>query len=164
MKKPSKILYFGKKVLAFLLNVLVLSLAVFYVSRLAPGDPLVSYYGDRAEKLTPQERAQAEEKLGLDEPIFTQYVRWAQNALHGDFGISYKYKMPAAEVIASRAGNTLLLGGVGFVLIFTLSLLLGMLCAQREGTLFDRAVCKLGTITSCIPEFWLSLQIGRAHV
>ena len=127
MKKPSKILYFGKKTLAFLLSVLVLSLAVFYVSRLAPGDPLVSYYGDRAEKLTPQERAQAEEKLGLDEPIFTQYVRWAQNALHVDFGISYKYKMPAAEVIASRAGNTLLLGGIGFVLIFTLSLLLGML-------------------------------------
>lgn len=134
-------------------------LAVFYVSRLAPGDPLVSYYGDRAEKLTPQERAQAEEKLGLDEPIFTQYVRWAQNALHGDFGISYKYKMPAAEVIASRAGNTLLLGGIGFVLIFTLSLLLGMLCARREGTIFDRAVCKLGTITSCIPEFWLSLLL-----
>ena len=52
MKKPSKILYFSKKVLAFLLSVLVLSLAVFYVSRLAPGDPLVSYYGDRAEKLT----------------------------------------------------------------------------------------------------------------
>ena len=159
MKKPLKILYFGKKALAFLLSVLVLSLAVFYVSRLAPGDPLVSYYGDRAEKLTPQERAQAEEKLGLDEPIFTQYVRWAQNALRGDFGISYKYKMPAGEVIASRAGNTLLLGGVGFVLIFTLSLLLGMLCARREGTLFDRAVCKLGTITSCIPEFWLSLLL-----
>lgn len=159
MKKPSKILYFGKKALAFLLSVLVLSLAVFYVSRLAPGDPLVSYYGDRAEKLTPQERAQAEEKLGLDEPIFTQYVRWAQNALRGDFGISYKYKMPAGEVIASRAGNTLLLGGVGFVLIFSLSLLLGMLCARREGTLFDRAVCKLGTITSCIPEFWLSLLL-----
>ena len=135
MKKLSKILYFGKKARAFLLSVLVLSLAVFYVSRLAPGDPLVSYYGDRAEKLTPQERAQAEEKLDLDEPIFTQYDRWAQNALHGDFGISYKYKMPAGEVIASRAGNTLLLGGVGFVLIFTLSLLLGMLCAQREGTL-----------------------------
>lgn len=97
--------------------------------------------------------------IAHDQPIFTQYVRWAQNALHGDFGISYKYKMPAGEVIASRAGNTLLLGGVGFVLIFTLSLLLGMLCAQREGTLFDRAVCKLGTITSCIPEFWLSLLL-----
>lgn len=94
MKKPSKILYFGKKALAFLLSVLVLSLAVFYVSRLAPGDPLVSYYGDRAEKLTPQERAQAEEKLGLDEPIFTQYVRWAQNESEGDyigFGLTERY-------------------------------------------------------------------------
>ena len=66
MKKPSKILYFGKKALAFLLSVLVLSLAVFYVSRLAPGDPLVSYYGDRAEKLTPQERAVC--SLGAERP------------------------------------------------------------------------------------------------
>lgn len=79
MKKPSKILYFGKKALAFLLSVLVLSLAVFYVSRLAPGDPLVSYYGDRAEKLTPQERAQAEEKLGLDEPTPAS-ARWPMRA------------------------------------------------------------------------------------
>lgn len=102
MKKPSKILYFGKKALAFLLSVLVLSLAVFYVSRLAPGDPLVSYYGNRAEKLTPQERAQAEEKLGLDEPIFPQYVRWAQNALHGDFA-RISTKCPRAR--SSRAAR-----------------------------------------------------------
>lgn len=45
--------------------------------------PLVSYYGNRAEKLTPQERAQAEEKLGLDEPIFPQYVRWRRRPARG---------------------------------------------------------------------------------
>ena len=159
MKKQNKALYYGKKALIFLLSVLVLSVAVFYISRLAPGDPLVSYYGDRVEKMSPEERAWAESRLGLDAPIYVQYFRWAQSALHGDFGISYKYKMDAAEVISARIGNTLLLGGVGFVLIFALSLLLGVLCAWHEDRLLDRIVCKVGTVTSCIPEFWMSLVL-----
>ena len=159
MRKRSRVLYYGRKVLVFLLSVLLLSLVVFYVSRLAPGDPLVSYYGDRVEKMSPEERAWAEEKLGLHDPIYVQYLRWAENALHGDFGISYKYKMDVKEVIAGRIGNTLILGGIGFVLIFVLALLLGVLCAWNEDKWLDRLICKVGTITSCIPEFWLSLLL-----
>lgn len=127
--------------------------------KLAPGDPLVSYYGDRVEKMTPEERAWAEEKLGLNDPISVQYIRWAGNALHGDFGISYKYKMDVTRVIEGRIGNTLVLGGIGFLLIFTLALLLGILCAWKEDTWLDRIICKVGTITGCIPEFWLSLLL-----
>lgn len=153
------ILNFGKKCLLFLVSILVLSTAVFYISRLAPGDPLISYYGDRVEKMSPGEREQAEEKLGLHKPIMVQYVRWLENALHGDFGISYKYKMPVVSVIGERVPNTLLLGGCGFVLIFFLALLLGILCARCEGGLLDSAICKIGTISSCIPEFWLSLLL-----
>lgn len=159
MKKQNKFLYYGKKLLVLLLSVLILSVAVFYVSRLAPGDPLVSYYGDRVEKMSPEERAWAESKLGLDAPIYVQYLRWAQNALRGDFGISYKYKMAVSDVISGRVGNTLLLGGIGFVLIFALSLLLGILCAWHEDRPLDRIVCKVGTVTSCIPEFWMSLVL-----
>lgn len=153
------ILNFGKKCLLFLVSILVLSTAVFYISRLAPGDPLISYYGDRVEKMSPREREQAEEKLGLHKPIMVQYVRWLENALHGDFGISYKYKMPVVSVIGERVPNTLLLGGCGFILIFFLALLLGILCARCEGGLLDSAICKIGTISSCIPEFWLSLLL-----
>ena len=58
-------LYYGGKLVGFAVSLFLLSLAVFYVARLAPGDPLVSYYGDRAEKMTVQERARAEERLGL---------------------------------------------------------------------------------------------------
>lgn len=99
MKSRNRVLYYGKKAAAFLASVLLLSVLVFYISRLAPGDPLVSYYGDRVEKMTPEERAWAEEKLGLNDPISVQYIRWAGNALHGDFGISYKYKMDVTRVI-----------------------------------------------------------------
>ena len=152
-------LYLGKKILIFLVSVFVLSLAVFYISRLAPGDPLVSYYGDRVEKMSPEERDWAEAKLGLNDPISVQYVKWLDNAAHGDFGISYKYKMNVVDVITSRLENTLILGGIGFILIFTFSMLLGILCAWYEDRLLDRIICKVGTISSCIPEFWLSLVL-----
>lgn len=159
MGRKNPLAYFGKKCLVFVFSIFVLSLAVFYISRLAPGDPLVSYYGDRVEKMSPKEREWAEDKLGLNDPLLVQYVRWMENAVHGDFGISYKYKMDVTEVIASRLENTLILGGLGFVLIFLLSMLLGVLCAWREEGWLDRAICKIGTVTSCIPEFWLSLVL-----
>ncbi len=150
-------LKWGKKLLFFLSYLFLLSVLVFVISRLSPGDPLVSYYGERAEKMDAQEREWAENRLGLRDPIPVQYVRWLENVLQGDFGISYKYKMDAAEVIRGRIGNTLLLGGSGFLLIFFLALWLGVFCAWYEGRWVDRAICSLGTVTSCIPEFWLSL-------
>ena len=150
-------LLIAKKVLIFLVSVWLLSLAVFCMARLAPGDPLSAYYGERVEKMSVAEKAEARTKLGLDEPLLEQYGVWLKNALHGDFGISYKYKQPVMEVIVQRAGNTLLLGGVGFVLTFLGALGLGLLCAWYEDRWVDKLLCRLGTVMSCIPEFWLSL-------
>lgn len=159
MRRKNPVLYYAGKLLRFILSVLLLSLAVFYAARLAPGDPLISYYGERSEKMTVQERAQAEARLGLDQPIHIQYIRWLENAIKGDFGISYKYKQSALEVIFERLPNTLLLGGIAFALIFTGALALGAICAWNEGNLLDHTLCKVGTIVSCIPEFWLSLVL-----
>lgn len=157
MKKA--FVYYGKKVLIFFLSVLLLSVAVFYISRLAPGDPLMSYYGDRVEKMSVAEKDAAREKLGLNDPIHIQYIRWVENALQGDFGISFKYKQDVLEVIGQRIGFTLLLGGIGFVLSFLGALGLGVLCAWHEDKWPDRILCKGGTLLSCIPEFWLSLVL-----
>lgn len=144
-------------VLRFAISVFLLSVLVFTVSRAAPGDPLYAYYGEQVEKMSAQQQERAREKLGLGEPIPVQYMGWLRNAVHGDFGISYKYKMDVKEVIADRIGNTLLLGGLGFAVIFVLSLLLGLFCAWREDKTADRVICAVGTLTSCIPEFWMSL-------
>ena len=149
----------AKTLAVFLISVLVLSLLVFVVSRLAPGDPLVAFYGERAEKLKPAERAAAEARLGLDQPILRQYALWLKGALRGEFGISYKYKMDVLEVIRARLPFTLRLGGIGFLLTFFLALGLGVLCARHEDKGLDRALCKIGTVTSCIPEFWMSLML-----
>ena len=149
----------GAAVARLLLSLLALSALVFWAARLAPGDPLASWYGDRAERLSVEERAQAEERLGLDRPLPVQYLRWLEGALRGDFGLSYKYKAPVAEVIGSRLGDTLLLGGLGFLLIFFLAPALGLLCAWREDGPLDRLLRGLGNLASCVPEFWLSLLL-----
>ena len=159
MRQKNPFLYYGQKLLVFVLSVFLLSLAVFCAARLAPGDPLVSYYGDRAEKMTPGERAWAEARLGLDQPLHVQYIRWLGRAARGDFGLSYKYKTDVREVVASRLPNTLILGGAGFAIIFAGALALGAACAWNEGKLPDRLICKAGTLVSCIPEFWLSLVL-----
>lgn len=154
-----KAIYYGKKLLIFLLSVLALSLLVFYVARLAPGDPLVAYYGERTERMSVEEREQSLERLGLNDPIYVQYFRWIEGVSRGEFGISYQYKQPVTEVIQGRIGNTLILGGVGFVLTFAGALGLGLLCAWYEDRWPDRILCKLGTLSSCIPEFWLCLVL-----
>ncbi len=149
----------GKKLLMFLLSIFILTAAVFTISRLTPTDPLQSYYGERVEKMSVEEKDQARQQLGLNDSIPMQYVRWLECAMKGEFGISYKYKQDVLEVIQLRVGNTLLLGGLGFLFTFMGALLLGLLCAWKEEHLIDKLLCKLGTITSCIPEFWLSLLL-----
>lgn len=152
-------LYTGKKILMFVLSIFILSLIVFYMARLSPGDPLVSYYGDRAEKMSTEEKARTIERLGLEQPIYKQYGIWFKNAIQGEFGQSYKYKEDVMQVIKKRAENTIWLGGVSFLLIFLFALVLGSFCALRENSILDRIMCKLGTILSCIPSFWMALLL-----
>lgn len=148
-----------KKAAVFLVSVWLLSLVVFCMARLVPSDPLSAYYGERVEKMSVVEKEEARARLGLDQPLLEQYGVWLKNALHGEFGISYKYKQPVMEVISQRLGNTLLLGGLGFVLTFAGALGLGLLCAWYEDRWVDRLLCRLGTVMSCIPEFWLSMLL-----
>ncbi len=151
------ILTVSKKLLQAVLALFLLSLAVFYMSRLAPGDPLRSYYGESAERMNSVERAAAMEKLGLDQPIYIQYGRWIADAAQGDFGISFQYKQPVSQVISNTCFNTVLLGGGGYLLTFLLALALGIFCALREDSLADRMICKVGTVLHCIPSFWAAL-------
>ena len=96
------------------------------------------------------------EKLGLNEPIHVQYVKWLGNAFHGNFGISFKYKQDVLEVISGRIVILCCLGESDFY-YFVGSLLVGTFCAWNEERWIDRILCKLGTISSCIPEFWFQL-------
>lgn len=145
--------------MAFLLSAVLLSMAVFYMARLAPGDPLRAWYGDRVEKMSEEEKEAARDRMGLNDSIWVQYMRWLEGVLRGDFGISYQYKQDVMEVIGQRIPNSLILGGSGFLLTFLGALGLGIFCAWHEGRWQDRLLCRGGTMMSCIPEFWLALVL-----
>lgn len=147
------------KVLLFLVTMAVLSVAVFYVSRTAPGDPLQAFYGERVEQMSDAEHEAARQRLGLDGPIYVQYGKWVVNAAQGDFGLSYKYKEPAMLVIEAMIGNTLLLGGLSYLLVFVLAILLAICCTLCEDTWLDKAICKIGTVAFYLPPFWIGLLL-----
>lgn len=145
------------KLIQLVISLFLLSFLVFWISRLAPGDPLRSYYGDGVERMSAVQQQQARENLGLDRSIAEQYGIWIQNAFHGDFGISFKYKQKVTAVIGNVYQNSLLLGGLSFLFTFLLALFLGIFCAWKEDRLIDRILCKVGVVSSCIPSFWAAL-------
>lgn len=155
----SKTEYAVRKVLEMLLMMLLLSVVVFVLARLAPGDPLRAYYGDGLERLSAAQQEAARERLGLNDSLAVQYLRWAESALQGDWGISFQYKQPVTAVIGQMWQNTLLLGGLSFVITFWLSARLGRFCALHEGSRADRLICRIGTISGCIPAFFLALLL-----
>ena len=137
---PTLIASLLRKAALLVLMLLALSLAVFYISRLTPGDPLQSYYGDAVQSMSSAELDAARRRLGLDGPIWEQYQRWAGNVLDGDFGMSLKYKRPVVDVVLPLLGNTLLLGGLAYALVFVLAYLATMLPAMLAGRSFVDAI------------------------
>ncbi len=149
--------YILKKILQILVVLILLSVIVFVLARLCPGDPLQSYYGDSIERMSEAEKDAARERLGLDDSLIVQYGRWLQGLFSGDLGISYKYKQPVTTFIGKMWATSLILGGTAYLLTFGLAVMLGLFCASREGSFMDRTICKIGVVSNNIPSFFLAL-------
>lgn len=154
-----KIRYAAGKLVQMFIALVLLSVVVFVLARLCPGDPLKAWYGDGVEHMSQMEKDTAREKLGLNDSMAAQYFRWAENLIHGDLGISYQYKQPVTAMIGKMWPNTLILGLTAYILTFTLATALGCFCALREGTAADRLICKSGVVSANIPAFFLALVL-----
>lgn len=154
-----KLIYLLKKIGQVLIVLLLLSIAVFVIARLCPGDPLKAYYGDGAEHMSEMEKDAARERLGLNDSMATQYFRWFENLTEGNLGLSYKYKQPVTAVIGNVWLNTLLLGIIAYLATFALAIALGMFCALREDRPADRMICRIGTVSANVPSFFLALLL-----
>ena len=157
--RKDNFIYFGKKSGQMLVVLLLLSMVVFALAQLCPGEPLRAWYGDGVDRMSEAEKNIARENLGLDDSLLTQYLRWAGNLLDGDLGISYKYKQPVTEIIGQLWTNTLILGGISYVMTFLLAAGIGCFCAFHEGKLADRIICRMGVISSNIPTFFMALVL-----
>lgn len=95
--------------------------------------------------------------LGLDQSVLVQYGAWLRELLHGNLGISLKYKRPVTAVITGYIGNTAVLGILSYVLTFLLAFRMGENCALHEGTRRDRFLTGIGVVTGNIPSFFIAL-------
>ncbi len=143
-----------RAVLAILVCATVLLIS-FSLTRLA-GDPAMAAAGPQA---TAEDIATIRRTYGLDRPLPEQFVSWIGAALHGDFGRSYLYRAPVAELIRTRLPITLRLGLLGIVLAVGVALPLGILAALNEGTLLDKLVMTVALLGQAVPSFWLGLLL-----
>lgn len=132
----------------------VSSIVIFLILRLAPGDPATSIAGIGA---TPQDIARIRAYLGLDQPLWEQYVKWLSHAIHGDFGQSSITHLPARELIAQRIPATAELAVAALLLTIGIGIPVGILAARKPGGLVDRLVAVFTAVAIAIPPFWLGI-------
>ncbi|MGB3731901.1 ABC transporter permease [Microbacterium sp.] len=137
-----------------LLVLFLLSVFVFFLFYVTPSDPARIIAGDKA---TEELMAQIRVKLGLDQPIYMQYLQFMGNLFHGDLGYSYRSNMPVTELLASRIPVTmsLVLGAV--VLWLAIGIPIGITSARHPGTLRDRAGQTFAIVGISFPTFVLGM-------
>ena len=118
----------------------VVSVVIFSIVHLAPGDPAASILGDNA---TAEDIAALRTRMGLDKPLAEQYLIWMGNILHGDFGLSVAGNETVAHMLASHWEPTLSLTIFSTVLALCLAIPLGILAARKKGTAADYGVSVL---------------------
>lgn len=133
------------------------SVVVFLLVRLIPGDPAIAVLGSRA---TPQLVARVRDQLGLDLPIWLQYANFLRHALTGDFGISFFYQKDVWEVTAARLPVTLLLMAYSTILSIVIAVPFAYLSATTRGRLPDHAVRIAFTIALGMPVFWSGIMLA----
>lgn len=133
------------------------SLIVFLLVRLIPGDPAISILGSRA---TPELVARVRDQLGLDLPMWQQYLNYLGNALHGDFGVSFFYQTDVSSLAGARIPLTLLLIGYSTLLALVVAVPFATLAATRRGGLVDQAIRLVFTTALSLPSFWLAIILS----
>ena len=136
-----------------------ISFITFALTYMAPGDPVRAMYAASGTIPSEEILEQTREKMGLNEPFFTQYLSWLTDCLRGDFGTSYMYHRPVAELILERLGPTLRLAFFSLALMLIVAVPLGILSATHKGRPAD-FIIRVGTFFGVsLPNFWVGLML-----
>ncbi|MFP4067241.1 MAG: ABC transporter permease [Spirochaetaceae bacterium] len=139
-----------------LLTVLLISTLVFFLLRVLPGDPAEVVAGFEASD---EELEEIRHRLGADERLSVQYLRWISGVARLDFGTSYFSGEPVAALIAERLPVTLLLATLGFLFAVAVAVPLGVVSAVRHDTLIDYLGIAYSQLGMAIPGFWLGILL-----
>ncbi len=150
--------YLIKRIASMALVLLVVSVMVFVIMHMLPGNPAAIILGPEA---TNEEVAALAAEMGLDQPIWVQFTSWATKLLHGDFGNSIFFQnKPVPAVIADHLEATLLLTLFSLSMAVVVGIASGVLAAAVHETFWDRAFMLLTSLAVAVPNFWLGLMLA----
>lgn len=148
--------YIAKRLLWMVPLLLGISIINFGIMYLAPGDPVAMLAGRKA---TAEQKDHIRELYGLDKPVYVQYFRWLGQVLKGDFGRSYIDGQPVSVHIMERLPYTLYLNVVVALLIYAVSIPIGIISALKQYSRFDHSVTFIAFLGRALPSFWFALLL-----
>jgi peptide/nickel transport system permease protein len=153
--------YIIRRSIQIIVVLLLLTLFIFFIIRLLPGDPILIYIGmnSQVQDIPIERYDQLRHEFGLDKPIMVQYANWLGGILQGDFGTSIFYSEKVGKLLLERLPVTLLLGVLALLLSTFLGILAGTLAAVKRGKWVDKLVTPLSYIGVTIPVFWLGILL-----
>lgn len=146
--------YLAGRVASLIVSLVVASIIIFCILEVLPGDPAQFILGMNAR---PDTLAALRAQLGLDAPALTRYFGWVLGMLHGDFGISYTYRVPVSELIAQRSGVSLPLAVLSLALTILIAFPAGILAASKRNSRTDLAVMGATQFGVAVPNFWFAI-------
>lgn len=155
--------FFVRRLLFVIPTLVAISLVSFLVITLPPGDfvdHLAQQHAQQGDPLTPKEEQSLRQVYGLDRPAMVQYARWIGGILlHGDFGYSFTWRLPVAQLIWEKLGLTVLLSVMSLATIWIVAIPIGIYSAVRRYSLGDYAFTFLGFLGLAVPNFLLALAV-----
>ncbi|MTJ05193.1 MAG: ABC transporter permease [Sediminimonas qiaohouensis] len=148
--------YILKRLVSAIPVLLGITIIVFLIMSLIPGDPATAILGSYA---TPENVEKLNRDLGLDKPMLQRYAIWLGNMLQGDFGRSFSLNRPVIDEVLERFNATLVLAGTSFVLCSILGILAGVVSAARQYGLADKAITFTVLIGISVPSFFLGMMM-----
>ena len=148
--------YIVRRLLSAIPVLLGITVIVFVIMALIPGDPATAILGSYA---TPENVEKLNRDLGLDKPLAQQYLIWLGNMLSGDFGTSFALNRPVLDEVLERFSATLILAGTAFVLCSLFGIMAGVISAANQYGLADRAITFMVLLGISIPSFFLGMTM-----
>ncbi|MCL7463756.1 ABC transporter permease [Phaeovulum sp. NW3] len=148
--------YLINRALSLATSLIVASLVIFAMIEVIPGDPASYMLGLNA---SPDTVAALRDTLGLNQSLPARYLSWLGGMLRGDFGISYTYKVPVADLVADRLAVSLPLAALALALSTALALPTGLVAAARRGRATDAAVIGATQLGIAVPNFWFAMLL-----
>jgi peptide/nickel transport system permease protein len=146
--------YIAKRLIGVIPMVFLVSLVLFFALRLVPGGPLAVYTRGNVD---PAAIEVLREKLGLNRPLWDQYLTWLGSAVQGDLGYSFRTNRPVLEEIIARVPATLLLMATTFLIVVVLAVLIGTYSARRQHSRGDIALTTASFVGAAMPVYWLGM-------